>query len=157
MPRKARNKTSTGIYHVMMRGINHQNPVKAGIVDNVADYAYSSWAEYSGEVYSQARICHIEAVLRRIPFEELQELVCTPLPESLHVMDIEDEVTHHRLSDEQVKELIKLYSHCTNATEFQCLERSLQAEFIHIFRKQGASWRQLERLTGLSRGFLTRL
>jgi hypothetical protein len=52
MPRKARNKTSTGIYHVMMRGINHQNPVKAGIVDNVADYAYSSWAEYSGEVYS---------------------------------------------------------------------------------------------------------
>ena len=96
MPRKARNKTSTGIYHVMMRGINHQNPVKAGIVDNVADYAYSSWAEYSGEVYSQARICHVEAVLRRIPFEQLKELVCTPLPESLHVMDIEDEVTRHR-------------------------------------------------------------
>jgi hypothetical protein len=44
-----------------------------------------------------------------------------------------------------------------NATEFQCLEHSLQAEFIHIFRKQGASWRQLERLTGLSREFLTRL
>ena len=135
----------------------HQNPVKAGIVDNVAEYAYSSWAEYSGEIYSQARICHVEAVLRRISFEELQELVCTPLPENLHVMDIEDEVTRHRLSDEQVKELIKIYSHCANATEFQRLERSLQAEFIHIFRKQGASWRQLERLTGLSRGFLTRL
>ncbi len=233
MPRKARNKTSTGIYHVMMRGINHQmifedaednqyflgclermgfindvdgtpiaqgctyyayyfnrkykrsghlfkerfrsepvndmeyfttllcyihqNPVKAGIVDNVAEYAYSSWAEYSGEIYFQARICHVEAVLRRISFEELQELVCTPLPESLHVMDIEDEVTRHRLSDEQVKELIKIYSHCSNATEFQRLERSLQTEFIHIFRKKGASWRQLERLTGLSRGFLTRL
>ncbi len=90
-------------------------------------------------------------------FHDMQELACTPLPESLHVMDIEDEAPRHRLSDEQVKELIKLYSHCTNATEFQCLERSLQAEFIHIFRKQGASWRQLERLTGLSRGFLTRL
>jgi hypothetical protein len=96
-------------------------------------------------------------VLRRIPFEQLKELVCTPLPESLHVMDIEDEVTRHRLSDEQVKELIKIYSHCSNATEFQRLERSLQAEFIHIFRKKGASWRQLERHTGLSRGFLTRL
>ena len=95
--------------------------------------------------------------LRRIPFEVLQELVCTPLPESLHVMDIGDEVTRHRLSDEQVKELIKIYSHCSNATEFQRLERSLQAEFIHIFRKKGASWRQLERHTGLSRGFLTRL
>ena len=135
----------------------HQNPVKAGIVANVADYAYSSWAEYSGEVYSQARICHVEAVLRRIPFEGLKQLVCTPLPESLHVMDIEDEVTRHRLSDEQVKDLINIYSHCTNATEFQRLDRSLQAEFIHIFHKQGASWRQLDRLTGLSRGFLTRL
>ena len=79
------------------------------------------------------------------------------MPESLHVMDIEDEVTRHRLSDEQVKDLINIYSHCTNATEFQRLDRSLQAEFIHIFHKQGASWRQLERLTGLSRGFLTRL
>lgn len=131
--------------------------MKAGIVANVADYAYSTWAEYSGEVYSQACICHVEAVLCRIPFNELQKLVCTPLPESLHVVDIEDEVVRHRLSDEQVKELIKIYSHCTNATEFQRLERSLQAEFIRIFRKQGASWRQLERLTGLSRDFLTRL
>ena len=135
----------------------HQNPVKAKIVENVADYQYSSWREYSDEYYPQARICHVEAVLRRIPFEQLKELVCTPLPESLHVMDIEDEVTRHRLSDDQVKELIKIYSHCTNATEFQRLERSIQAEFIHIFRKHGASWRQLERHTGLSRGFLTRL
>ena len=135
----------------------HQNPVKAGIVDNVADYAYSSWREYSGEIYSQARICHVEAVLRKIPFEELKELVYTPLPENVGIIDIDDEPLRHRLSDEQVKELIKIYSHCNNATEFQRLERSIQAVFIHTFREQGASWRQLERLTGLSRGFLTRL
>lgn len=135
----------------------YQNPVKAGIVDNVADYAYSSWREYSGEIFSQARICHVEAVLRRIPFEELKELVYTPLPENVGIIDIDDEPLRHRLSDEQVKELIKIYSHCNNATEFQRLERSIQAVFIHTFREQGASWRQLERLTGLSRGFLTRL
>ena len=42
MPRQARQASGTGIYHVMMRGINHQNvtllryihqnPVKAGMV-----------------------------------------------------------------------------------------------------------------------------
>jgi len=45
MPRQARQASGTGIYHVMMRGINHQNvtllryihqnPVKAGMVSAV--------------------------------------------------------------------------------------------------------------------------
>ena len=53
MPRQARQASGTGIYHVMMRGINHQNvtllryihqnPVKAGMVSEVKDYEFSSW------------------------------------------------------------------------------------------------------------------
>ncbi len=88
MPRQARMESGTGIFHVMMRGINHQNifeddedcwqlintldrmrvrynddgkpcndmeyfttllryihqnPVKAGVVEHVKDYEYSSW------------------------------------------------------------------------------------------------------------------
>ena len=56
MPRQARQASGTGIYHVMMRGINHQNvtflryihqnPVKAGMVSDVKDYEFSSWGEY---------------------------------------------------------------------------------------------------------------
>lgn len=62
MPRQARTKSEFGIYHVMMRGINRQNifddeedyftslfrhisqnPVKAGIVKNAAEYRWGSW------------------------------------------------------------------------------------------------------------------
>ena len=135
----------------------HQNPVKAGIVANVADYPYSSWNEYNGEVFPQARICHVEAVLRRMPFEELNELVNTPLPESIGVIDIEDEVIRHRLSEAQVKQLLADYSQTRSTAEFQQLERSRQSEIIQFMRKQGASIRQLERLTGLSRGLISRL
>ena len=135
----------------------HQNPIRAGIVKNANDYAYSSWHEYSGEVFPQAQICHVEAVLRRMPFEELSELVNTPLPEKLSVIDIEDEVVRHRLSEEQVKQLLAMYSQTTSATEFQQLGRTRQSEIINLMRKQGASIRQLERLTGLSRGLISRL
>ena len=135
----------------------HQNPVKAGIVASVKDYAYSNWHEYSREVFPQAQICHVEAVLRRLPFEELSELVNTPLPEKMGIIDIDDEVVRHRLSEEQVKQLLAMYSQTSNATEFQQLGRPHQSEIINLLRKQGASIRQLERLTGLSRGLISRL
>ena len=135
----------------------HQNPVKDGIVANVKDYAYSSWKEYTGEVFPQAQICHVEAVLRRMPFEELNELVNTPLPEKMGIIDIDDEVVRHRLSEEQVKQLLVIYSLTHSASEFQQLGRPRQSEIINQLRKQGASIRQLERLTGLSRGLISRL
>ena len=90
-------------------------------------------------------------------FEELSELVNTPLPEKLSVIDIDDEVVRHRLSEEQVKQLLATYSQTSSASEFQQLGRPRQSEIINLMRKQGASIRQLERLTGLSRGLISRL
>ena len=68
MPRLPRQKSDSGIYHIMLRGINqqvifedddsyfltvlryiHQNPVKAGIVKSIDDYRFSSYNEYTGE------------------------------------------------------------------------------------------------------------
>lgn len=79
MFRQARKESGTGIYHVMLRGINrqdifeetedymqyfvtllryiHQNPTKAGIVCRVGDYDCSSWKEYTGEVPAALRVC----------------------------------------------------------------------------------------------------
>ena len=126
-------------------------------MNSAKDCAYSSWREYTGEVFPQARICHVEAVLRRMPFEELSELVNTPLPEKMGIIDIDDEVVRHRLSEEQAKQLLAIYSQTGSATEFQQLGHTRQSEIINLMRKQGASIRQLERLTGLSRGLITRL
>ena len=51
----------------------HQNPVKAGIVEHVREYEFSSWGEYDGSVDSVFQICDTAAVLRRKPYEQLND------------------------------------------------------------------------------------
>ena len=41
----------------------HQNPVKAGIVEKVKDYEFSSWGEYDGTVEPVFQICDVNTVL----------------------------------------------------------------------------------------------
>lgn len=135
----------------------HQDPVRVGLVARAEDYPYSSWGEYSGKVFPLARLCHVEAVLRRVSFDEIQKMVCAPLPEKTDILDIDREVNRHQLSDEQVKQLLTQYSGAMNTSQFQQLERSRQVMAIRALREQGASIRQLERLTGLSRGLIFRM
>ena len=61
-------------FTVLLRYI-HQNPVKAGIVEKVKDYEYSSWGEYDGTVEPVFQICDTRTVLNRIPFKDLEEWV----------------------------------------------------------------------------------
>ena len=42
-------KNDMAYFTVLLRYI-HQNPVKAGIVEKVKDYEFSSWGEYDGTV-----------------------------------------------------------------------------------------------------------
>ena len=53
----------------------HQNPVKAGIVEHVREYEFSSWGEYDGSVDSVFQICDTATVLRRKPYELLNDLI----------------------------------------------------------------------------------
>lgn len=70
----------------------HQNPVKAGIVENVKDYEYSSWGEYDGTVDPVFRICDTRTVLNRIPFTDLEEWVNDPLDDDVRCLEIENRV-----------------------------------------------------------------
>ena len=58
----------------------HQNPVKAGIVEHVREYEFSSWGEYDGSVDSVFQICDTATVLRRKPYEQLNDLMNEMLP-----------------------------------------------------------------------------
>ena len=65
-------------YFVTLIRYIHQNPVKAGLVDHVSEYPWSSWSEY---VSHTDGFCATSAVLSRIPRGELAELVCSPVEE----------------------------------------------------------------------------
>ena len=73
-------------YFTMLLRYIHRNPVEAQLVEKVADYPFSSWAEYCGVIRDDLRICNTKSVLRRISFHELEEMVDSPLPDGLHCL-----------------------------------------------------------------------
>ena len=76
------------VYFTMLLRYIHRNPVEAHLTEKVIDYPYNSWREYLPSANSSLSACNTGAVLRRIPFKELEEMVNAPLPDDLHCIDI---------------------------------------------------------------------
>ena len=130
------------------------NPVKAGIVERVKDYEYSSWGEFDGTVEPVFQICDTRTVLNRIPFKELEEWVNDPLDDDVNCLDNDNEKPRYRLSDDQVWQQIIKIAGVTCSSDFQKLDKMKQRQALGQLRELGASVRQLERLTGISRGII---
>ena len=143
-------------FTILLRYI-HQNPLKAGIVEKVKDYEYSSWGEYDGTVEPVFQICDVNTVLNRITFKELDEWVNDPLDDDVCCLDNDNERPRLRLSDDQVWQEIIKYVGVGNSSDFQKLEKSKQRETLRTLLETGASVRQLQRLTGLGRGIIQRV
>ena len=103
------------------------------------------------------RICDTETVLRRIPYADLEAWVNEPLPDDAHFLDNDDEKPKFRLSDDQVWQQIIKIAGVTCSSDFQKLDKTKQKEALGQLRELGASVRQLERLTGLGRGYIQRV
>ena len=119
-------------FTVLLRYI-HQNPVKAGIVEKVKDYEFSSWGEYDGTVEPVFQICDVNTVLNRITFKELDEWVNDPLADDVCCLDNDNERPRLRLSDDQVWQEIIKYAGVGNSSDFQKLEKSKQRETLRTY------------------------
>ncbi len=62
-----------------------------------------------------------------------------------------------RPSDDQVWQLIKDLTGVTNCTSFQKLGDDIKRSVLKLLKDKGASFRQLERLTGIGRGLIQKL
>ena len=160
MPRESRTPSGTGIYHVMMRGINHQDLFEDEedyyqFLSSM-DYGFSSWHEYSRKETPLFSLCDTQTVLRRIPFLSLEEMVNSLVPDDLHCLDIED-CAKMRPSGDQVWNIILTITGVSNMGDFQRLGKPQRDMALIELRRQGASVRQLERLTGVGRGLCHRM
>ena len=125
----------------------HQNPVKAKLCENVEDYEFSSYREYTDNKW----IVDTDFILDMLPLDEFtafnhEENVdkCLEIEENKSI----------RLTDEQARFIIKLCSGCNNATEFQALQKAEQKKNIETFKEKGLSIRQIVRLAGISKGLV---
>ena len=142
-------------FTVLLRYI-HQNPVKAGIVERVKDYEYSSWGEYMDKNSTLFPLCDTHTVLNRIPLNELSELVNEPISDEVACLDKED-ASKGRPSDDQVMMLIKEKTGATNSSAFQQLPADIKKSVLIELKGKRASLRQLERLTGISKSMIYRM
>lgn len=142
-------------FTVLLRYI-HQNPVKAGLVERVKDYEYSSWGEFDGTVEPASQICNTQTVLNRIPFSNLEVWVNELLTDDICCLDIEGS-SRRRPSDDQIWLKIKEKTGVTNCTAFQQLDDYKREELFLELKDYGASLRQLERLTGIGKGVIHRV
>ena len=127
MPRQARQASGTGIYHVMMRGINHQN-----IFEEQEDY------------YQFLNTLNMMA------------LSYEPISDEVACLGIED-ASKGRPSDDQVMMLIKEKTGATNSSAFQQLPADIKKSVLIELKGKRASLRQLERLTGISKSMIYRM
>ena len=128
----------------------HQNPVKAGMVENIDEYEYSSYNEYkseNGEVVDTDFVYNIINKPGFIEFNrEQNEDKC---------LDIDDFV--FRMSDEDAKKIIKKITGCNNTTELQLFGQEERNKCIKKMKHKGLSIRQISRLTGVSKGIVEKI
>lgn len=124
----------------------HQNPVKTGIVENAADYEWSSWKQdYLNDYETGWPICHVRAVLKRISLEDLTALVNEPC--DANCVDVDNT---RRLTDTEVKDYVAEMCGARSVAEFQRLALEVQTEVVRSAREEGASIRQMMTHTGWS-------
>ena len=124
----------------------HQNPVKAGIVENAADYEWSSWSQdYLRDADEGWPISHVKSVLKRIPLEDLTALVNEPC--DANCVDVDNS---RRLRDAEVRDFIIEQCGAKSVAEFQRLTLEEQTDVVRGAREEGASIRQVMTHTGWS-------
>lgn len=121
----------------------HQNPVKAGICKNPAEYRYSSFNEYLGKV----NLVDFDCVEKFVSVGDI--INADACISTDNCMDVET-ARIRSITDQKAKEIIRRITGAENVTSFQSLSKADQRGCIIELKKNNASIRQISRLTGVS-------
>ncbi|HPE41365.1 MAG TPA: hypothetical protein PLI77_09800, partial [Bacteroidales bacterium] len=134
----------------------HQNPLKAGMVNHIVDYPYSSYAEYIGlnnEQYVDKdfalSLFHEEKEQALADFRDFNEMATDE-----KFLDISD---RKHISDKAAIDLIKKKYKVASSLELQSFEVEKRAKAVQFFLNKGMSARQIIRVTGISRYFIEKV
>ncbi len=131
----------------------HQNPVKAGIVEDIESYVWSSYLEYLGIINDH----HVDKDYVLKLFDEDRAKAVADF-KAFHEIDNDEQcldmTDRKRMSDEKAIHLIKRELSINSAKDIQNLDREQKAKCVQVLLKQGLSVRQISRLTGISRYFI---
>ena len=141
------------LYYLSLIRYIHQNPVKAGIVKNMEEYRWSSYNDY---INLSDKLTNIEFALDMLSENKINALEAF---KELHESDEENDFAisdTKKPTDEQLRrkiyKLTKLHTH-----EISLKSKKERNEILKLLRQNGLTIGQLERLTGISRGIISRV
>ena len=139
---------------VVLRYIHH-NPLKAGKVQNIAEYRYSSYSEY----IDTSRIIDSSFILEM--FSTNKEQAQEDFKKFMNEKTADDDSLEYqvpiKLTDEEVRILIQEYANVKTPGDLQRMEQTERNELLNRIKTiKGVSSRQLARLTGISQSVIVR-
>lgn len=132
----------------------HQNPVKAGIVDNIAKYQWSSYKEYLGK----RCICDTDYALNLFSSDRDTAI---SLFKEFNMQKNDDKCLEYEepvmIDDIQAAELIKKMAEVEDPMYIQNFAKEKRDIIIRELKIRGLSIRQIERITGVSFAIIRKL
>ena len=138
-------------FYTVIRYI-HQNPVKAGLSDDL-HYRFSSFREYLRP--EENNMVDADIVLAGTDREAFIRSQYTDGGE--RCLDVPETTAPLRVTDEKAQMIINKISKTENISEFQTLAPEVQVKNIVKCHKKGVSIRQLSRMTGVPKGIIERM
>jgi putative transposase len=138
----------TDNYYITVMRYIHQNPIKAGIVEEMSIYQWSSYREFM----DKRGITDVEEALNLI--DENREKALKEFEEyhreinNDNCLEIEE---IKKLRDSEAIELIKKICGVEKTTEIMNFEKEQRDSCLKRLKDEKLSTRQIERLTGVSR------
>lgn len=129
----------------------HRNPLKAGIVKDIAAYKWSSYSEYTGN----SKMIDTDFVLKL--FNDHKEKAIASFTEFHKIMSDDiclDMDERRRILDAEAISIIKKICSVRQCKDVQNMENDKRDRFLKALKSEGLSTRQLARLTGVSRGII---
>ena len=128
----------------------HQNPLHAGMETVIGMYPWSSYHDYVNRDSSFVDVERIFGLFQN--YEECMTYVHTPADK--RCMELQS-FGMSGISDEEAMEIIQKKTDCKSPADFQRLGLLKRNQYLKELKQSGISVRQLNRLTGISRGAIS--
>ena len=154
-PRNTRNTQKEMIVQKAQEEMVTQKTQKAQ-KEALDEWAWSSWHEYVGVESELPRVCEKPDNWQGLTAEEWREVLSKPLPEGMKCLEPK-EYRAPKPTETQVLGMVRLMTTATTWEEFKAIPREEKLKTIKQLLENGASIRQMEKLTGIGRGIIQNL
>jgi len=120
------------------------------------EWEWSSWHEYVGLESDLPKVCEKPDACHDLTKEQWRVLLSKPLPEGTKCLEPK-EYRAPKPTEMQVLSMVRLMTTATNWSEFNAFPKDERLKTIKQLLQNGASIRQMEKLTGIGRGVIQNL